>query len=72
MTFTEGPLHERTDVVVETPSPTVLPAPSVTDAPITTAQTRTADASHFAPDAMVAVRRTGRAARSRTAVQIEH
>ena len=65
MTFTEGPMHERTDYVVETPNQTVLPPPVVTDvpveqhvvvgaAPVVAAQTRTAYASHFAPDAILA------------------
>lgn len=59
MTFTEGPLHERTDVVVQTPAPVVFEAPAdgqvvVPATPVTGGQVRKAYASRFAPDAVIA------------------
>jgi len=55
MSFTEGPLHERSDIVVE-PVPTVVPAngPVVAAVPVSAGQVRTASASRFAPDAIIA------------------
>lgn len=76
MSFTEGPLHERSDIIVE-PVPTVVdvpangqvvvPAPPVAGqviqtapvveqyvAPVAAGQVRTAYASRFAPDAIIA------------------
>lgn len=67
MSFTEGPLHERSDIVVE-PVPTVVEAPVagqvvqaapvveqyVAPAPMAAGQVRTAYASRFAPDAIIA------------------
>ena len=75
MSFTEGPLHERSDVIVE-PEPTVVDAPAngavippppvagqvlqaapVVEqyvAPASAGQVRTAYASRFAPDSIIA------------------
>ncbi|MEP7202262.1 MAG: hypothetical protein ABI894_06605 [Ilumatobacteraceae bacterium] len=63
MSFTEGPIHERSDVVVQEPaaavvdvpvnSQVVVPAAAVV-APTTAGQVRTAYASRFAPDAIIA------------------
>jgi hypothetical protein len=65
MSFTEGPLHERSDVLVDPPAATVIGAPApgevvattpVVPAPVVSAgQVRTAYASRFAPDSVVAV-----------------
>ncbi|HEY0518033.1 MAG TPA: hypothetical protein VGC84_00960 [Ilumatobacteraceae bacterium] len=64
MTFTEGPLHERSDVFVQPPAAplvevpareVVVPAvatPVVT--PVAAGQVRTASASRFAPDSVIA------------------
>ena len=79
MSFTEGPLHERSDMIVQEPVATVVdvPAPGpgvvpaapvagvvqaapiveqvlVPAAPVTTGQVRTAYASRFAPDSIIA------------------
>lgn len=66
MSFTEGPLHERSDVLVDPPAATVIgvPAPGeviattapvvATTAPVSAGQVRTAYASRFAPDAVIA------------------
>ena len=61
MSFTEGPLHERSDVFVQ-PSATVVDVPEqevvavAPDAPVAVAggQVRRASASRFAPDAVIA------------------
>ena len=76
MSFTEGPLHERSDIIVE-PVPTVVEVPAggqvvspavpvagqvvqaapVVEqyvAPVSAGQIRTASASRFAPDAIIA------------------
>ena len=73
MSFTEGPLHERSDVIVE-PVPTVVEVPASGQvvapvagqvvqaapvveqyvAPVAAGQIRTASASRFAPDAIIA------------------
>ena len=67
MSFTEGPLHERSDIIVE-PVPTVVEVPAtgqvvqaapvveqyVAPAPMAAGQVRTAYASRFAPDAIIA------------------
>lgn len=74
MSFTEGPLHERSDIIVE-PVPTVVEVPAngqviaapvagqvvqaapVVEqyvAPVAAGQVRTAYASRFAPDAVIA------------------
>jgi hypothetical protein len=73
MTFTEGPTHERSDVFVQPPTPTMVEAPLVATAvrevpvnevpvnqvlvpaaPVASGQVRTAYASRFAPDAIIA------------------
>lgn len=60
MSFTEGPLHERSDVLVDPPAATVIgvPAPGEVIAtsapPVAAGQVRTAYASRFAPDAVIA------------------
>jgi hypothetical protein len=60
MSFTEGPLHERSDVLVDPPTATVIgvPAPgeviTTTAPPVSAGQVRTAYASRFAPDAVIA------------------
>ncbi len=59
MTFTEGPLHERSEIVVQTPATTVVDVPAdgqavVPAAPATGGQVRKAYASHFEPDAVIA------------------
>jgi asparagine N-glycosylation enzyme membrane subunit Stt3 len=59
MTFSEGPLHERSDVVVQAPATTVVEVPAdgqviVPAAPVSGGQVRKAYASHFAPDAIIA------------------
>ena len=69
MSFTEGPLHERSDVVVQDPATVVdvpaapvssgqfvAPAPDqvVVAAPVSSGQVRTAYASRFAPDSIIA------------------
>jgi hypothetical protein len=59
MSFTEGPLHERSDVFAEPPAATVIevPAPGevvATTTPVSAGQVRTAYASRFAPDAVIA------------------
>ena len=58
MSFTEGPVHERSDIVVE-PVPTVVEVPAtgqvvVPAVPVSAGQVRTASASRFAPDAIIA------------------
>ncbi|MEY2444674.1 MAG: hypothetical protein QOE00_1254 [Ilumatobacteraceae bacterium] len=64
MTFTEGPIHERTDVFVQPPAGTVIETPVgavvepagqviVPAAPVV-GQVRTAYAARFAPDAVIA------------------
>jgi hypothetical protein len=76
MSFTEGPLHERSDIVVQEPVPTVVDVPAdgrvvapvapgvvaaapvveqvVMPAPVSAGQVRTAYASRFAPDSIIA------------------
>ena len=66
MSFTEGPLHERSDVFVQEPAATVIDVPAngpvveavpvapAVVAPVSAGQVRTAYASRFAPDAIVA------------------
>ena len=63
MTFTEGPLHERSDVFVQPPAPAVVEMPVVEPpvaqvvvpaVPAHVGQVRTAYASRYAPDAVVA------------------
>ena len=63
MTFTEGPLHERSDVFVQPPTPTMVETPLVAApvnqvvvpaTPVASGQVRTAYASRFAPDAVIA------------------
>lgn len=60
MTLSEGPSHERTDTVVQTPTAVnagrVESADSRVDvvAPVSRGQVRTASSSRFAPDAVVA------------------
>jgi hypothetical protein len=59
MSFTEGPIHERSDIVVQEPAATVIDVPAngpvvVPVAPVSAGQVRTAYASRFAPDAVIA------------------
>ena len=76
MSFTEGPLHERSDIIVQEPVATVVDVPAngqvvvpaapgvvqaapvveqvVVPAPVSTGQVRTAYASRFAPDSIIA------------------
>jgi asparagine N-glycosylation enzyme membrane subunit Stt3 len=57
MTFTEGPLHERSDIIVEAPPTTVVEVPAdvqVVPTAGAAGQVRKAHASHFAPDAVIA------------------
>jgi hypothetical protein len=63
MSFTEGPSHERTDIVVETPVAPVYAVPNAGQVvapvvPVATAvaggQVRTAYSTRFAPDAIIA------------------
>ena len=61
MSFTEGPLHERSDVLVDPPAATVIVERPVerevvatTARPVAAEQVRTAYASRFAPDAVIA------------------
>jgi hypothetical protein len=66
MSFTEGPLHERSDVFVQEPAATVIDVPAngpvvetvapapVAVAPVSAGHVRTAYNSRFAPDAVVA------------------
>jgi hypothetical protein len=60
MSFTEGPLHERSDVIVQTPLSPVVEVPAsdgqvvVATTPMSGGQVRRAYASKFAPDAIIA------------------
>jgi hypothetical protein len=60
MSFTEGPLHERSDVVVQQPAATVIEVPDASGQVVVPAvaasggQVRKAYASRFAPDAIIA------------------
>ncbi len=59
MSFTEGPLHERSDIIVQPPAAPVVEVPVATQVAVPAAavaggQVRTASASRFAPDAIVA------------------
>lgn len=60
MSFTEGPIHERSDVFVDPPAGAVIEVPAqrevvaATAAPVSAGQVRTAYASRFAPDAVIA------------------
>ncbi len=61
MSMTPGPIHERSNFVVEEPVATETAAPVATSVPVAPAmvaspahQVRTASASRFAPDAMIA------------------
>lgn len=64
MTFTEGPMHERRDVIVEPPTTPMVERPVVERpiagdvvvpvVPTPAGQVTTAHASHFAPDAIIA------------------
>jgi hypothetical protein len=65
MTFTEGPLHERSDVFVEPPLTPVVEVPVQREVvvpvqreavvtPVAAGQIRTASASRFAPDSVIA------------------
>ena len=60
MSFTEGPLHERSDVVVQSPAAAVVEVPVsngqviVPSTPVSGGQVRKANASRFAPDAIIA------------------
>ena len=65
MSFTEGPLQERSDVFVQEPAATVIDAPVVETgapvpvapvavAPVSAGHVRTAYNSRFAPDAVIA------------------
>jgi asparagine N-glycosylation enzyme membrane subunit Stt3 len=63
MTFTEGPTYERSDVFVQPPMPAMVETPVVASpvnqvmvpvTPVAAGQVRTAYASRFAPDAVIA------------------
>jgi asparagine N-glycosylation enzyme membrane subunit Stt3 len=60
MSFTEGPLHERSDIVVQAPAATVIESPDsgapvmVSSTPVSGGQVRKAYATRFAPDAIIA------------------
>ena len=63
MTFTDGPLHERSDVFVQPPTPMMVETPVVAApanqvvvpvTPVASGQVRTAYATRFAPDAVIA------------------
>ncbi len=63
MTFTEGPTHERSDVFVQPPAPAMVETPVVEvpahqvvvpAVPTASGQVRTAYASRYAPDAIIA------------------
>jgi hypothetical protein len=63
MTFTEGPLHERNEAVVQEPAAAVVDVPvngqvvvpaAPVVAPASAGQVRTSYASRFAPDAIIA------------------
>jgi hypothetical protein len=61
MSFTEGPLHERSDVIVQSPAATVVEGSDtvaapvvVSSTPVSGGQVRTATATRFAPDAIIA------------------
>jgi hypothetical protein len=63
MSFTEGPIHERSDVVVQEPAAAVVDVPvngqvvvpaAPVVAPVTAGQVRTSYASRFAPDSIIA------------------
>ena len=59
MSFTEGPLHERSDILVQPPVAAVIDSPAqaevvVPAAVVSGGQVRKAYASRFAPDAIIA------------------
>ena len=59
MTFIDGPLHERSEVVVQAPATTVVGEPNAGQAavpppPVSGRQVRKAYASQFEPDALIA------------------
>lgn len=59
MSFTEGPLHERSDIVVQPPAGTVIETPAsvevvVPATAVSGGQVRSSYASRFAPDAIIA------------------
>lgn len=63
MTFTEGPIHEQNDLVVQEPAAAVVDVPvngqvvvpaAPVVAPATAGQVRTSYASRFAPDSIIA------------------
>lgn len=59
MSFTEGPIHERNDIVVQTPAAAVVEVPGegqivVPAGPVAGGQVQRAYASRFAPDAIIA------------------
>ena len=59
MTFAEGPIHERSDILVEAPAAAVVEVPAngpvvVPVAPVAAGQVHKSYASRFAPDAIIA------------------
>jgi asparagine N-glycosylation enzyme membrane subunit Stt3 len=57
MTFAEGPTHERSEILVQKRAPEVVDVPDgrqVVVEQVPAGQVRTAYASHFAPDAVIA------------------
>lgn len=55
MSMTDGPYHERTEAIIESPvASTVVQQGEVVATPVATAQVRTARVSRFEPDAIVA------------------
>ncbi|MEP7115143.1 MAG: hypothetical protein ABI862_17905 [Ilumatobacteraceae bacterium] len=59
MSFTEGPIHERSDIVVQQPAATVIETPAraevvVPSTAVSGGQVRSSYASRFAPDAIIA------------------
>ena len=58
MTINEGPFHERSEAIIQTPvAPTVVqqtPVGEYVAAPVAAARVRSAYSSHFEPDAIIA------------------
>ncbi len=59
MTFTQGPIHERSDIIVQSPAAAVVEVPvggriAVPAGPVAGGQVRSSYASRTAPDAIIA------------------
>jgi hypothetical protein len=59
MTFAEGPIHERSDILMQAPAETVVDVPTgspvvVSTTPVSGGQVHKSYASRFAPDAIIA------------------